>query len=86
MFVVRNSLIKEEHNQNAFRNIFNQVMQQKNEFSSGFIKSCLFILNNDDTQEINEKELEKLKENIQYIIKNIKKEDLNVCFFNAKFY
>ena len=86
MFVVRNSLIKEEHNQNAFRNIFNQVMQQKNEFSSGFIKSCLFILNNDDTQEINEKELEKSKEDIQYIIKNIKKEDLNVCFFNAKFY
>ena len=86
MFVIKNSLIKENHNQIALKNIFNQAKDQKNELSSGFVKTCLFILNNDDTQETSEDELEKAKEDLVCLIKNVKKDDLNVCFFNAKYY
>ena len=86
MFIIRNSLIKETHNQIALKNIFNQALQQKNELSSGFVKSCLFILNNDDSQETTEKELNNAKDDLAFVIKKIKKEDLNACFFNAKYY
>ena len=86
MFVIKNSLIKENHNQNALKNIFNQAKDQKNELSSGFVKNCLFILNNDDSQETSENELEKAKGDLAYLIKNVKKDDMNACFFNAKYY
>ena len=86
MFVIKNSLIKENHNQIALKNIFNQAKDQKNELSSGFVKTCLFILNNDDSQETSEDEIDKAKEDLSYLIKNVKKDDLNVCFFNAKYY
>ena len=86
MFVIKNSLIKENHNQMALKNIFNQAKDQKNELSSGFVKNCLFILNNDDSQETSENELEKAKGDLAYLIKNVKKGDINSCFFNAKYY
>jgi hypothetical protein len=72
--------------------MFNQIKLQKKKLYSGFIKSCLFILNNDNSQNNSKDDLEKAKKDIKYIISGDKDinenniEDINLCFFNAKYY
>ena len=86
IFVVRNSIIKEKMNKILLDNLFTQTMKKRHKLPSGFVKSCLFILNNDNSQEITEHDLLNAKRDIKSIIPRIEKEDINVCFFNAKFY
>lgn len=62
------------------------LIEQKSQFSSKFIKSCLFILNNDNSQPIKGKDLENAKNEIKQLILGIKTEDIKVCFFNAENY
>ena len=98
IFVVRNSVIKENTCQSKLKEIFDLAKEGKNKFFSQFIKSCLFILNNDIDQSNNESELNKVKGEIKYML-NFKKlenekeqekienfDDIKLCFFNAKYY
>jgi len=88
IFVVRNSVIKDNSCQNALKDIFEQAQIQKKKFASQFIKSCLFILNNDREQTTTEDDLNIVKNDIQKML-NLKLDDpndLKLCFFNAKYY
>jgi len=65
------------------------VKNQKNLFKSGLVKSCLFLLNNDNCQEITNEEYEKAQKEVIDMIFNcniIDKNDLKLCFFNANYY
>ena len=86
IFVVRNSVIKENSAKIVLDSIFNQAKEQKNKLTSQFIKSCLFILNNDQSQSTTKDDLERAKGDMQSIIKGINSDDINLCFFNAKYY
>ena len=86
VFVVRNATIKDNKTYEVLTSIFEQAKQQKKKLTSQFIKSCLFIFNNDNNQPTNENALEKAKEDIQILINGTEKNDINACFFNAKFY
>ena len=88
IFVVRNSVIKENTCQNKLKQIFDQAQIQKKKFSFEFIKSCMFILNNDIDQSTTEDDENKVKNDIQTIL-NLElkdKNDMKLCFFNAKYY
>ena len=85
IFVVRNSVIKENKNKELLEDIFIQARNEKNKLSSGFIKNCLFVFNNDNSQTTSEEDLNSAKQDISELIKtNIK--DINAVFFNAKYY
>ena len=86
IFVVRNTVIKENAAKKVLDSIFNLAKEQKNKLTSQFIKSCLFVLNNDQNQETTQNELEKAKTDIQTVINGISSNDVNLCFFNAKYY
>ena len=86
IFVVKNSIIKEKENQRILNEIFINAKEQKEQLSNLFIKSCLFILNNDETQSTGREDIEIAKKEISDIIPGIKKEDIKLCFFNAKSY
>jgi hypothetical protein len=86
IFVVRNSVIKEKMNKNYLDDLFTQTMRNKKKLSSGLIKSCLFIFNNDESQQTTKKDLEIAKKDIKSLIKRIPDTDINACFFNAKYY
>ena len=86
IFVVRNTIIKENTAKKVLDSIFNLAKEQKNKLTSQFIKSCLFVLNNDQNQETTQIELEKAKTDIQTVINGINLNDINLCFFNAKYY
>ena len=86
IFVVRNTVIKENNAKIVLDSIFNQAKEQKNKLTSQFIKSCLFILNNDQSQTTTKDDLERAKGDIKEIIKGINSNDINLCFFNAKYY
>ena len=93
IFVVRNSVIKENSCQRQLKSLFEYA--QQNSFISKFVKSSLFILNNDLEQSTTENDLNQVKYDIIQMIynknmnlddvKNIRK-DIKLCFFNAKFY
>ena len=93
IFVVRNSVIKENSCQRQLKSLFEYA--QQNSFISKFVKSSLFILNNDLDQSTTENDLNQVKDDIIQMIynknmnlddvKNIRK-DIKLCFFNAKFY
>ena len=86
IFVVRNSVIKEKNAKRILDSIFQQAKEQKHKLSSQFIKSCLFILNNDINQSSTNDDISKAKDDIKDIIKGVEKNDINLCFFNAKYY
>ena len=52
--------------------------------SSSFIKSCLFIFNNDQNQDTKEEDLQRAKDDIKELIKV--QDNINLCFFNAQRY
>ena len=88
VFVVRNSVIKENSFKSKLKDIFDKAQIEKKKLISQFIKSCLFILNNDIDQSTSEDDLKKVKENIQEML-HFKLDDINdmkLCFFNAKYY
>ena len=86
IFVVRNSVIKEKNAKRILDSIFQQAKEQKKKLSSQFIKSCLFVLNNDIDQSSTEEDINKAKGDIRNIIKGVEEKDINLCFFNAKYY
>ena len=87
IFVVRNSVIKEKEKKEMLDKLFIKSMMNKEKLPSGFIKSCLFVFNNDNKQNTTEEDLIIAKEDIRSIIKRIPDEDnINACFFNAKYY
>ena len=86
VFVVRNSVIKENTAKRVLDSIFTQAKEQKGKLTSQFIKSCLFVLNNEKSQTTNPKDLEKAKKDVQTVINGININDINLCFFNAKYY
>ena len=85
IFVVRNSVIKEQKNKELLEDIFTQARNQKNKLSSGFIKNCLFVLNNDNSQTTTKEDIDNAKRDINELIK-VNENDINSIFFNAKFY
>ena len=86
VFVIRNSLIKVKMNHTILNSIFTQAKEQKKKSSSQFVNSCLFVFNNDNPKSTTEKNIEKAKKDIQEIINGEDKDNIKVCFFNAKFY
>jgi hypothetical protein len=86
IFVVRNSVIKEKNAKRILDSIFQQAKEQKNKLSSQFIKSCLFVLNNDINQSSTEDDINRARGDILNIIKGVEEKDINLCFFNAKYY
>jgi len=86
VFVVKNSVIKENNTKAVLDSIFTQAKEQKGKLISQFIKSCLFVLNNSPNQTTNQKDLERAKVDVQTIISGINTNDVNLCFFNAKYY
>ena len=86
IFTIKNSIIKDNNNQIALNTIFNEAKHQKKILPSLFIKSCLFIVNNDKSGTISQKDLDRAKEDIKYLIKCSNKDNINICFYNAKYY
>ena len=90
VFVLRNSIIKENNTKEILDKIFEQTTHQKYKVFSGIIKSCNFILNNDNSKNIKESDVIKAKKDIlQIISKENDKYDLNsinLCYFNAKYF
>ena len=85
VFVVRISVIKENKTKELLEGIFTQARKEKKKLPSGFIKNCLFVLNNDNTQTTTENDLENAKKDISTLIK-LEKNNINAIFFNAKYY
>ena len=89
IFVLKNAVIKENNTKSILDYIFNETKIQKEKVYSGIIKSCSFILNIDKSYNAGDEDLAKAKKDIQQIIgnENEKQEnDINLCFFNAKYY
>ena len=88
IFVVKNSVIRENSAQSKLQSIFEQAQIQKKKLVSQFIKSCLFILNNEKEQSTTENDLYQAKKDINKVLNNSEDmiNDINTCFFNAKYY
>ena len=93
IFVVRNTVIKENTSKQMFKRIFEQAKNQKQIFMSKFLKSCLFVFNNDREQSTTQEDLDLVKKDIRYLVNNndsanniIDENDIKACFFNAKYY
>ena len=86
IFTIKNSIIKDNNNLIILNTIFNEAKYQKKVLPSLFIKSCLFIINNDKSESISQKDIDRAKEDIKYLIKDTKKDNINLCFYNAKYY
>ena len=65
---------------------FIQAKENKKKFSSLFIKSSLFIFNKDVNQTSTKEDIEKAKNDIQSLIKGIDKNNINMFFFNTKYF
>ena len=90
IFVLRNSIIKENKTKQIIENIFEQTKIEKKKIYSGIIKSCSFILNNDNSQTTNDIDIELAKKDIQEIIDldkdTIDTNNINLCFFNGRYF
>ena len=88
IFVVRNNLIKENTAQRRLQLIFDQAQIQKKKLFLQFIKSCLFVLNNEKDLQTTEEDLNQAKTDINSILNNSidSLDKINSCFFNAKYY
>ena len=86
IFVVRNSVIKENETKKILNQIFTQAKEQKKKSSSQYAKSCLFVFNNEEAINPTESDIDLAKSDIQKIINGLDKDSINLCFFNAKYY
>ena len=84
IFVVKNSIIKEDNKKEILDKIYHQAKEKKEILSSFLMKSSLFIFNSTKDQTFNEDDIQKAKNDIMELI-NVK-ENINLCFFNAKRY
>jgi GTP-binding protein EngB required for normal cell division len=89
LFVVFNLKILEKDNQKMLKQLYTKMAELRNIPCQAFINKCLFIINCDQIQKISD-ETEKLSKNDIIKVFNLKGNDadkeVNVCFFNAKFY
>ena len=83
IFVCRNSVIKSKETKTMLDSFIN-AKDGKQRFTSHLIKSSLFIFNNDINQSVTPEDVDKGKTNIQSLIKGTEKDDIKLCFFNAK--
>lgn len=101
LFIVLNLKIKEVDNKKMLDNLIEKLKSFRGIVSHSFIEKCLFIVNSDTNQEISPKTEDQAKNDIISIVVkekdknpnnnivpkyNISKKNINVCFFNAKFY
>ena len=89
IYVVFNQKIKENDNNKMLNKIYNNIIQEKRFDDKEFIKRCLFIINFDKDQDTSIKSILQAKDDILKILKNLNNSyinDLNLCFYNAKFY
>ena len=89
LFVVFNLKIKENDNQRMLDNLYKKMKKFRGLTINTFINKCLFIVNCDKNQDTSEKSLIQAKNDIIQAIEGLDKKnmkDINVCFFNAKFY
>ena len=89
LFVVFNLKITEKDNQKMLIKLYTKMAELRNIPCQAFINKCLFIINCDQKQKITD-ETEKQSKNDIIKVFNLKGIDVdrevNVCFFNAKFY
>ena len=85
IFVTRNSVIKDK-DYKTMLDLFIQAKENRQQFTSQLIKSSLFIFNNDINQSSTPENLDNGKNDIQSLIKGVEKNDIRLCFFNAKSY
>ena len=89
LFVAFNLTIKESNNKKMLDNLYNQMSQFLGIPTQAFIKKCIFIINCDKDQDMSNKSLNQAKKDIIQIINGLDESnlnDINVCFFNAKYY
>ena len=87
VFVVKNTEIKNQQTYNFLSSLFEKAKQEKKQLiTAPFTKSCLFVLNNRIEQSTEEKDLILAKKDIQILLNGIDFNEINACFFNAKFY
>ena len=80
VFFFENSLFKDDISKKIFNSNFNKVKDIKNELISKFIKSSLFVLNNDE-EILFKKDFENIKKNIKEILK-LNNKEINLCSVN----
>ena len=80
IFVFRNKLINDPNKKLYWNSIFNQSILVSGTIREGFIKSCLFILNYDEENEI--KEINEIKN----ILDSDKKTNINILPFQAEYF
>ena len=101
LFIVFNLKIKEVDNKKMLDNLIEKMQSFRGIVTHSFIEKCLFIINSDTKQVISAKTEDQAKNDIISVVKkendknpnnnivpkyNISKQNINVCFFNAKFY
>ena len=89
LFVVFNLKILENDNHKMLKKLYMKMAEYRNIPTRAFINKCLFIINFEQTLEINDKIESQARKDILKVIElnnqNIDKE-LKVCFLNAKYY
>ena len=89
LFVVFNLKIREADNKRMLDDLYHQMSQYRGIPAQSFIKKCLFIINFDKDQDSSEKSIIQAKKDIISVVDEKDKifiNDVNVSFFNAKFY
>ena len=89
LFVVFNLKIKDSDNKKMLDDLYHQMSQYRGIPAQAFIKKCLFIINFDKNQDTSDKSLNQAKNDIISVVDGLNEsifKDLNVSFFNAKFY
>ena len=89
LFIVFNLKIRETDNKKMLDELYNKMSEYRAIPAQAFIKKCLFIINCDKDQPISENSLNQAKKDIISVVDGLNESifnDLNVCFFNAKYY
>ena len=89
LFVVFNLKIRESDNKKMLDELYHQMSIYRGIPAQAFIKKCLFIINFDKNQDTSDKSLNQAKNDIISVVDGLNElifKDLNVSFFNAKFY
>ena len=85
IFVHKNSVVRNQDTKSLF-DCFIQAEESKSVFFTKFIKSSLFIFNQFEKNSSSNDEIEKVKFDIQRMIKGIDINELKICFYNSKDY
>jgi GTP-binding protein EngB required for normal cell division len=85
LFIVFNLKIKETDNKKMLDNLIKKMSSFRGIISNSFVDKCLFIVNCDKDQKINEKSEEQAKKDIQSILSKDAKNSKNNLPLNIKF-